>query len=80
MTRHGRGCSVRDRPSVSSMDDAGCFSFGAANEVTPVAACHGRKRVVEVNGNMPRVEAIVAIAHPGFGEDLFREAEKLYLV
>jgi len=57
------------------VDNAGCFSFGTANDFTSTAVCHGRKRVVDLSENKPRVEAIVAIARSDF-----REAEKLYLV
>lgn len=62
------------------MDNAGCFSFGTANDFTSTAARHGMKRVVDVKENMPRVEAVIAISSPDFPEDLFRKAERLYLV
>jgi len=75
LLRRVGGCSVREGPSVSPGDNAGCFSFGTANGFTSTAACHGRKRVVDLSENKPRVEATVAIARPDF-----REAEKLYLV
>lgn len=41
--------------AVSPMDRAGYFSFGTANDFTSTAARHGRKLIVEVNENMPRV-------------------------
>jgi itaconate CoA-transferase len=70
------------------MDNAGYFSFGTANDFTSTAARHCRRLIVEVNENMPRVfgdsprriSEVDAIAHPKFRDELFQEAERLYLV
>jgi itaconate CoA-transferase len=70
------------------MDNAGYFSFGTANDFTFTAARHCRKLIVEVNENMSRVfgdsprhvSEVDAIAHPKFRDELFKEAERLYLV
>lgn len=41
--------------TVSPMDKAGFFSFGTGNDYISTAARYGKKVVVEVNRNMPRV-------------------------
>jgi len=41
--------------TVSPMDKAGFFTFGAVNDYISTAARHCRRLVVEVNPNMPRV-------------------------
>ncbi len=41
--------------TVSPMDKAGYFTFGAVNDYTSVAARNCKKLIVEVNENMPRV-------------------------
>jgi len=41
--------------TVSPMDTAGYFSFGTGNDYISTAARHGKRFVVEVNRNMPRV-------------------------
>ena len=51
--------------TVSPMDKAGYFSFGAANDYTSIAARHCKMLIVEVNENMPRV----------FGDSLLHVSE-----
>ncbi|MCX6000263.1 MAG: 4-hydroxybutyrate--acetyl-CoA CoA transferase [Chloroflexi bacterium] len=51
--------------TVSRMDKAGYFSFGAANDYTSTAARCARTLIVEVNSNMPRV----------FGDSLLHVSE-----
>ena len=51
--------------TVSPMDKAGYFSFGASNDYISTAARCSRRIVVEVNENMPRV----------FGESLLHVSE-----
>ncbi len=51
--------------TVSPMDRAGYFSFGTSNDFISTAARCGRRLVVEVNDNMPRV----------FGESLLHISE-----
>ena len=51
--------------TVSPMDKAGYFSFGASNDYISTAARCSRRLVVEVNENMPRV----------FGESLLHISE-----
>jgi len=41
--------------TVSPMDSAGYFTFGAVNDYTSVAARNCKRLIVEVNENMPRV-------------------------
>ncbi len=41
--------------TVSPMDKAGYFTFGAANDYTSTAARHCKMLIVDVNENMPRV-------------------------
>ncbi len=41
--------------TVSPLDKAGYFTFGAANDYTSTAARNCKMLIVEVNGNMPRV-------------------------
>ncbi len=41
--------------TVSPMDKSGYFSFGTANDFTSTAARKGKRLIVEVNKNMPRV-------------------------
>lgn len=41
--------------TVSPMDKAGYFTFGAINDYISTAARHAKKLIVEVNPNMPRV-------------------------
>jgi itaconate CoA-transferase len=41
--------------TVSPMDKAGYFTFGAVNDYISTAARHCKKLIVEVNENMPRV-------------------------
>ncbi len=41
--------------TVSPMDRAGYFTFGAINDYISTAARHAKKLIVEVNPNMPRV-------------------------
>jgi len=41
--------------TVSPMDPSGYFSFGTANDFTSTAARRGKRLIVEVNQNMPRV-------------------------
>jgi itaconate CoA-transferase len=41
--------------TVSTMDQAGYFSFGTANDFTSTAARKAKRLIVEVNENMPRV-------------------------
>ncbi len=41
--------------TVSPMDEAGFFTFGAVNDYITTAARHARMCIVEVNPNMPRV-------------------------
>ncbi len=41
--------------TVSPMDKAGFFSFGAVNDYISTAARHCKRLIVEVNENMPRV-------------------------
>jgi itaconate CoA-transferase len=41
--------------TVSPMDNAGYFTFGAVNDYTSIAARNCRTLIVEVNENMPRV-------------------------
>ncbi len=50
---------------VSPMDKAGYFTFGLANDYTSTAIRHSRRRIVEVNRNMPRV----------FGDSLLHVSE-----
>jgi itaconate CoA-transferase len=50
---------------VSPMDKAGHFTFGTANDFTSTAIRHSRRRIVEVNRNMPRV----------FGDSLLHVSE-----
>jgi itaconate CoA-transferase len=50
---------------VSPMDKAGYFSFGLANDYTSTVIRHSRRRIVEVNRNMPRV----------FGDSLLHVSE-----
>lgn len=50
---------------VSPMDKAGYFTFGTANDYTSTAIRHSRRRIVEVNRNMPRV----------FGDSLLHVSE-----
>jgi itaconate CoA-transferase len=51
--------------TVSPMDKAGYFTFGAVNDYTSVAARSCKKLIVEVNENMPRV----------FGDSLLHVSE-----
>jgi itaconate CoA-transferase len=51
--------------SVSPMDKAGYFTFGAANDYTSTAARNCNKLIVEVNEHMPRV----------FGDSLLHVSE-----
>lgn len=55
---------------VSPMDDAGFFSFGAANDYTSTAARAAKCSIVEVNENMPRV----------FGDSLLHISEVDFVV
>ena len=52
-------------PTVSPMDNAGFFTFGAVNDYISTAARCGRRLLVEVNPRMPRV----------FGESLLHVSE-----
>ena len=51
--------------TVSPMDKAGYFTFGAINDYISIAARHAKKLIVEVNPNMPRV----------FGDSLLHVSE-----
>lgn len=53
--------------TVSPMDKAGFFSFGAINDYISTAARYCRKLIVEVNQNMPRVfgESLVHVSEVG---------------
>jgi len=51
--------------TVSPMDDAGFFTFGAINDYISTAARNCKKLIVEVNPNMPRI----------FGESLLHISE-----
>jgi itaconate CoA-transferase len=56
--------------TVSPMDNAGYFTFGAVNDYIAVAARHSKRVIVEVNENMPRV----------FGDSLLHISEVSALV
>jgi itaconate CoA-transferase len=51
--------------TVSPMDRAGYFTFGAINDYISIAARHAKKLIIEVNPNMPRV----------FGDSLLHVSE-----
>jgi itaconate CoA-transferase len=51
--------------TVSPMDKAGFFTFGAVNDYISTAARHAKRLIVEVNPNMPRV----------FGDSLLHVSE-----